>query len=266
MRLLIDDTFATSTYRLPTIEGWVTPPDDVSLEIVPDLAAPQVGSGDAALAPAFALIALHPSHEVHAASAVIADGVGAVAMRTPVRPDEIEATPVRLLDAAGAELLTRATLHPFYGITPTAWFHDGDAPEAARAEVVIVAGAEALREPEAGFSEDLSRAWFILTAQPVVGHVLLLPKEAPPEQQQLVIDFLAAAKKEGVTRRREWRMPLADSEGIARDRAAAFWAAQRLEMTEADRQALRALLTQGGAGLPQAREMHVTYYQRDGDD
>ena len=113
--------------------------------------------------------------------AVIADGNGAIAMRTPVRPDEVEATPVRLLDTSGiAELLARATLRPFYGIEPTGWVRDGDSPEAARAEVVIVEGAEALREPEAGFSEDLSRAWFILTAQPVVSHVLLVPRALPP--------------------------------------------------------------------------------------
>ena len=127
-------------------------------------------------------------------------------MRTPVRPDEVESTPVRLLDTSGiAELLARATLRPFYGIEPTAWVRASDSPEAARAEVVIVEGAEALREPEAGFSEDLSRAWFILTAQPAVSHLLLVPSALRPADLTSVLTFLAAAKTAGLARRREWR-------------------------------------------------------------
>lgn len=260
MRLLIDDTFATSTYTAPIVAGWVAPPDGLTFELVHDLSAADVGVDDAALAPALALTKLSQSHHVHSSVAVIADGVGTVAMRTPVRPDEIDATPVRLLNAGEAELLARATLKPFYGITPTIWISDEDAPEAASAEVVIVAGTEALREPEGGFSEDLSRAWFILTAQPVVSHVLLMPAELAPAQQQVVLDFLNTARTEGLARRREWRTALADREEVPRDRAGAFWAAQRLELQEADRQALRALLKQGSVGLPQTHRTNVTFF------
>lgn len=263
MRLLIDDTFATSTYTAPIAESWITPPDGLTVELVRGLSASNLGVDDVALAPAFALAVLSPSHLVHPNVAVIADGVGAVAMRTPVRPDEIESTPVRLLDAAESQLLARATLKPFYGITPTAWIRDDDAPEAARAEVVVVAGAEALREPEGGFSEDLSRAWFILTARPVVSHVLLMPAGMTPEQQQGALDFLSAARTEGLARRREWRAALADREDVSRDRAGAFWAAQRLELADDDRQALRALLTRGATGLPQAHESNVTFIEGD---
>lgn len=238
------------------------PPSVLTVELVPGLTASEVSEGDAAFAPTFVLLTLNSSHGVVAEVAVVADGVGAAAMRTPVRPDEVEATPIRLLDAYGAELLARATLKPFYGIEPTAWLHDGG-PNAARAEVVIVEGAEALREPEAGFCEDLSRAWFILTAQPVVSHVLLLPKEFSPEQQQAILEFLTVAKTEGLARRREWRVALADREGIARDRAGAFWAAQRLELQEADRQALRTLLKQGAAGLPHVGMANVTFMEGD---
>ncbi len=260
MRLLIDDTFATSTYTAPLPDGQVAPPDGLNLELVQDLRAADIGVDDSALAPAFALTGLSQSHLVHPSVAVIADGVGTVAMRTPVRPDEIEATPVRLLNAGEAELLARATLTPFYGINPTAWIRDSDAPEAARAEVVVVAGAEALREPEAGFSEDLSRAWFILTAQPVVSHALLLPNGLEPAQLSVVLDFLTTARTEGLARRREWRAELADREDVPRDRAGAFWAAQRLELQEADRQALRALLMQGSTGLPQTHRPNVTFW------
>ena len=59
---------------------------------------------------------------VHLVAAPMTHGAGAVAMRTPVRPDAIGTTPVRLFDtSSGAELLARATLTPFYGIDPASW-------------------------------------------------------------------------------------------------------------------------------------------------
>lgn len=259
MRLLIDDTFATSGYTVPLAEGWVTS-DGLPVDLVTGLTAAEIGAEDAALAPAMAVPALLQSHEIIPEFAVIADGVGAVAMRTPVRPDEITATPVRLLDAPGAELLARATLRPFYGIEPTAWLHNADSPEAVRAEVVIVDGAEALREPEGGFSEDLSRAWFILTNQPVVSHLLLAPREQPPDERQRLLEFLRATRDTSVTRRREWRMPLADREGIDRDRAGAFWAAQRLTLEAEDRQALLDLLHKGSSGTSRSALPDVKFY------
>src|SRR5215213_675882 len=182
VRLLIDDTFATSTYTVPITAGWISPPEGITIDIANQLAADAATEESVILAPASDILRLQQTHQVAGDVAVLADGNGAIAMRTPVRPDEVEATPVRLLDTSGiAELLARATLRPFYGIEPTTWVREGDSPEAARAEVVIVEGAEALREPEAGFSEDLSRAWFILTAQPAVSHLLLVPGALPPE-------------------------------------------------------------------------------------
>jgi predicted solute-binding protein len=188
-------------------------------------------------------------------------------MRTPVRPDEVEATPVRLLETSGvAELLARATLRPFYGVEPTRWVRDGDSADAARAQVVIVEGSEALREPEAGFSEDLSRAWFILTSQPVVSHVLLIPRAVSPVDSADIVAFLDAARREGLARRRDWRPPLADREGVGRDRASAFWAAQRLSLDEADRRALLDLLHKGSRGTSNAAPTNVTFIDGAGSD
>ena len=198
MRLLIDDTFATATYTIPITSGWVSPPDR---DHGRDRASPDGECRNRGERPPRSrhprfCVSSKPT-QVAGDIAVIADGNGAIAMRTPVRPDEVEATPVRLLETSGlAELLARATLRPFYGIEPTGWVRDGDSPEAARAEVVIVEGAEALREPEGGFSEDLSRAWFILTAQPVVSHVLLVPRALSSADLENVVD---------VPRRRENR-------------------------------------------------------------
>src|SRR5215204_5933877 len=260
VRLLIDETFATATYTIPITSGWVSPPVGITVEIANRLTGDSVTEESIILAPASEILRLQQTHDVAGEVAVIADGNGAIAMRTPIRPDEVEATPVRLLDTSGiAELLAGATLRPFYGIEPTSWVRDGDSPEAAQAEAVIVEGAEALREPEAGFSEDLSRAWFILTAQPVVSHVLLVPRTLPPNLLQEALTFLDAARTEGLARRPEWRPQLADREGVGRDRASAFWAAQRLKLELADRQALLNLLGQGSRGTSSPSPVNVTF-------
>ncbi len=260
MRLLIADTFATGTYTVPIASGWVSPPEPLAVELMDPLTSETATDETALLAPSSAILRLQQTHAVAVDVAVVADATGAIAMRTPVRPDEVEATPVRLLDAGGtAELLARATLTPFYGIEPTTWVRDDDSPDAARAEVVIVEGVEALREPEGGFSEDLSRAWFILTAQPVVSHVLLVPRTLPPELVLDVVTFLDAARTEGLARRRDWRPQLADREGIDRDRANAFWAAQRLKLDEPDRGALLDLLQRGSRGTSNPPPRNVEF-------
>jgi hypothetical protein len=260
VRLLIDDTFATATYSRPIISGWVSPPEGITVEIAHRLTANAATEESAVLVSASEILRLQQTHQVAGDVAVIADGNGAIAMRTPVRPDDVEATPVRLLETSGlAELLARATLRPFYGIEPTGWVRDGDSSEAARAEVVIVEGAEALREPEGGFSEDLSRAWFILTAQPVISHVLLVPRALPPADLTNISAFLDAARTEGLVRRREWRPELADREGVGRDRASAFWAAQRLKLEPADRQPLLDLLHKGSRGTSDPPPTNVVF-------
>lgn len=262
MRVLLDDTFATGTYTVPISLEWVSTPESLAVELVRHLSADTIAPSDSALVPASELRKLQTSHDVISDIAVIADGAGAIAMRTPVRPDEIDATPVRLLDAGGAaELLARATLHAFYGIAATNLVRDENAPDAPLAQVVIVEGAEALREPEAGFSEDLSRAWFILTAQPVVTHVFVAPRDLPDKRGRDIAAFLDAARIAGVARRSDWRPQLADREGVGRDRASMFWAAQRLRLNESDRRALLDLLAKGSRGTSSASPLHIRFRQ-----
>ena len=265
MRLLIDETFVTTSYTLPIVSGWVAPRDGIAVELVSGLSGRDVSPLEAALISASELAARHTSHDVIADVAVIADGTGAIAMRSPVRPDEIERTPVRVLGTSGtAELLARATMQPFYGITATAWIRD-DSAQAAQAEVVIVEGVEALREPEGGFSEDLSRAWFILTGQPVVTHLLLAPRQLASGQLGEVTGLLAAARSEALARRSEWRPRLADAEGVSRERAAALWSAQRLRLDHPDRQALLDLLDRGTGGASRLSTTDVEFKEGAGE-
>src|SRR5688500_3424859 len=131
MLLLIDETFATAPYTVPITSGWVSPPNGIIVEIANRPITDSASEERVVLASASEALYLQQTHDVAASVAVISDGNGAIAMRTPVRPDEVETTPVRLLDTSGvAELLARATLRPFYGIEPLSWVRDGDSPEA----------------------------------------------------------------------------------------------------------------------------------------
>ncbi len=260
MRLLIDETFATSTYTHPIIAGDLTPPDGLEVTLAPHLASEMVGAQDAALIASPAVLALQASHAIAPEIAVIAQDTGAVAMRAPVRPDEIAATPARLLDTGLlAEWLARALLRGFYGIEATGWVRDDNDPDVARAEVVIVEGAEALREPEGGLSEDLVRAWYILHNQFVVSHLLLLPRDISQDDAEQVITFLAAAREAALASRREWRPAQADREGIVSARAGAFWSAQGLALAEDDRDSLLLLLNEGRRGTSAPPVTDVTF-------
>lgn len=260
MRLLIDDTYATSTLTHPIAAGDITPPAGLDASLVPRLPPDLVGARDATLIASPAVLYLQETHLIAPELAVVAQDTGAVAMRVPVRPDEIEATPVRLLDTGLlGEWLARALLHQFYGIEATAWVREGNDPAVAQAEVVIVEGAEALREPEGGLSEDLVRAWYILHNQFVVSHLLLLPREATPEEAQHVIAFLATARETGLASRREWRPALAEQEDIVSARAGAFWTAQELSLTADDRDSLLVLLNAGRGGTSAPAPTNVTF-------
>ncbi|MEA2522828.1 MAG: chorismate dehydratase [Thermomicrobiales bacterium] len=243
MPIVIHDTLTTAPFLLPVTLNWVELP--LPVEGRAQLRGGDLSPEDVALIPAAEMAWLQESHLVVPDVALVATGEGAISMRVPVRPDEIDSTPVRLYDASGtAEILGRATLQPFYGITATAWTND----DSADAQVVIVEGAEALREPEAGLAEDLVRAWFILTAQPVVSHVLVAPKSldrAALAPALAAFDTLRATAHE---RRRDLRRELAEREGIDRDRLTRVYAAQRLSLEPEDRRALLMLLQRGNRG------------------
>ncbi|MCC6315702.1 MAG: hypothetical protein IT337_17020, partial [Thermomicrobiales bacterium] len=164
MRLLLDDTLATLPYMLPLVEGWIAP-GDLRPERRTALRAADLEPGDAALLPLPEAALLPELFGIVPGIAAIADGVGAYALRTPVRPDEIEGATVRLLDVSPVGVvLARATVGPYFGIAPIVWTPEAD----PAAQAVVVEGLAALRPVEGGFSEDLARAWFILTGLPVV--------------------------------------------------------------------------------------------------
>lgn len=250
MRLLIHDTLVTAPFVVGLAEAWVVPAEGIEAEARPDVPAAAVGAEDAALLPATEAAALGGSHRILPDAAIVAGAIGAVALRTPVRPDEVPAGPVRLLAVSGtSEVLARATLRPFYGIEPTGWPRRDDDPAAPQAQATIVDGAEALRPIEGGFAEDLCRAWLILSGTPAVSHLLVAPAAADRAALAPLLATLAALREAAHERRREWRPALAAREGIPPDRLYALLAEQRLALTTEDRRALRLLLERGGRGV-----------------
>ena len=247
MRLLLHRTLITAPFTVPLSAGWVSPAPGVTVEMRDQLRGADLDERDAALLPAAELSVVGATYRVVPDAAVVSEAVGAIAMRTPVRPDEVERGPVRLWGTSGAgEVLARATVRPFYGIEPTAWVREGE--EAAEAQVVIVEGAEALRPPEAGYAEDLCRAWFILTGMPVVSHVLVVPEGTERDALAPVSWLFSALRAVSHERRRELRGTVAEADKLSLDRVVPTLAAQRLALEEGDRRALLALLQRGSRG------------------
>jgi predicted solute-binding protein len=266
MRLVIHDTLSTAPWAYPFRVGWVSPAGDVEVQLRQQVRAAALGADEVALAPAPEAAAAQAGHAVAPEVAVVAGSVGAVAMRTPVRPDEVGPTAVRFWGTSGAgEVLARATLRPFYGIEPTGWVDD-DGEAAARAQVVIVEGAEALRSPEAGFAEDLCRAWFILTGAPAVSHVLLVPRGADRDALGPALATLAALRRAGHERRRELRRALADEHGLPLDRLNALFAEQRVELDAAARRALLMLLQRGTRGSTYPAPTGIAFLEPEAGD
>ena len=246
VRLLIDDALATAPYGVPLKAGWIdAPPGGVIAEARPGLTADVIGQEDIALVPVGELPVLQATHRVAPDAAIVFGETGTVALRCPVRPDEIERTPVRLWETSSFGLtLARAAIQPFYGIQPVAWSaHDDPA-----AQVVVVEGAEALRPPEAGFAEDLCRAWFILTGRPAVGYVLVVPRSAERGDVAPALETLTALREVGDDRRRDLRRILAEQAAGPMDRLQALFALMGLALEPSDRPSLLMLLQRGHGG------------------
>ncbi|MGI8482907.1 MAG: MqnA/MqnD/SBP family protein [Thermomicrobiales bacterium] len=207
MAILVDDALLTAAIRMPLVEKWIE--TDIPFEVRTGLRAADVGAGDVALIASPESTLLAATHIVASEVAVVVEGISPIVMRTPVRPDEIEATPIRLLNVSGpAEMLIRALLKPFYGITASSaqFITADDDPNAAKAQVVVIEGLEALQAPESGFQSDLAQAWYILTGSYFVSHVVVVGLEAQARGlADPAIAILKAAAAMGVERRREVR-------------------------------------------------------------
>lgn len=217
MRLHLDSTFITAPLVHPYAAGWESAPPGIDVVAKEGLTGRDIGADDLGLVPLPEVAWLQETHQIVPDVAVVAGNSGLVAMRCPVRPDGIGITPVRLVDVDGAgEILARATLRSFYGIHASSWSRSED----GEAEVVIVSGPLAVQAPEAGFSEDLCRAWVILTGDRAVSHVLLAPRATDRPSIEPAVAFLRRLLATGQDRRRDIRRDIAEPFGLDRDRLA----------------------------------------------
>ena len=252
MKLLRRGTLATAAVVGPFQAGWIDTSSGV--EFRASVTAADVGQHVAALVPSAEVAKLQSTHAVVPGVAVVTEGHGLIAMRTPVRPDEIVSTGVRLYNVSStAEVLARATLESFYGIVPASWIEE----DSSEAQIVVVEGAAALTQPEAGFSEDLVRAWFIMTGQPVVTHLFVVPNKTDSSR---VIALLEKAKAIGHERRRDLRRAVAERFEVDRDRLVELATSTRYELRDTDRRALMMLLQNGNKGFRYPYLWQIAYH------
>jgi hypothetical protein len=174
---------------------------------------------------------------------------GAVALRTSVRPDELEEVAIELDGVSRtAEAIARATVARFFGITVTDWTRDGSGDAA-----VVLEGYDAfIEEPEPAVVNDLVRAWFIMSGLPVATHVLVAPTElldSDPAAVERVVYQLKTAAATGVDRRREIRRNLHEHFPGDRDRLVAFHTEQTLSLTKTVRKGWLDLIRRVGHSM-----------------
>lgn len=251
MRLVLDDAIVTSQVVVPLREGWASLPGGYVVR--PNLTASDLAPDDIALLPAGEATDLAGTHRLVPDVAVVYGNAGVIAMRAPVRPDGIDETPIRLYHTSRtAELLIRALLRPFFGITACGFVSDEGESDA---QIVVIEGAEALNPPEAGFQEDLARAWFILTGLPLVSHVLVAPLAIGAGDVDPIIDGLRTAVAAGAERRREVRVTIAAQAEVDRDRLVEVTNGLRFQLEAADVQSLRQLVARGSWGTAHGRDL-----------
>ena len=258
MTLFVDDNLMTGMLAKPLREGWLE--TSVLFEVVANLTADKVGRGDVALISVAEASRLVDTHYIDPSIAVVSGlspdvPLSTMAMRTPVRPDGIEQSPIRMIDTSStAELLTRALIGSFFGISAEDFVHDAADPGAADAQVAIVDGLLGLTEPEMGFQEDLLKAWYVLTGTQVVYAVAVVGVEADGGEAEL--GLLRSALDLGVERRRDVRRILAgEDEAIDRGKLAAITNGLKYQLDPANINSASNMLARGTWGTNWLRHL-----------
>jgi hypothetical protein len=256
----VEDNLTTALIAEPIRQGWLEPSE--GLELVPVLTAEAVAQADA-----MALLGSIDGCLLAGRFTIITDvGVasrhnGAVALRSAVRPDELNDVTIGLDSVSRtAEAIARATVARFFGVTVSGWSREAAATEAE----VLEHNDAYIEEPEPAVVNDLVRAWFIMSGLPVATHVLVVPNELlanDPESVASVVDQLKTAASTGVERRREIRRNLHEHFPGDRDRLVAFHTEQSLSLTKTVRKGWLDLLRRVGHAMslpaPDALTFHT---------
>ena len=229
---------------MPIREGWGD--DAAGIELRAGITAADVTADDIALLPLPEATVLTQTHVIDRSVAIVHDGAGMVAMRTPVRPDEIDQVPVYLRDVgASGEVLTRALLRSYFGIEATELTRE-DPPDGA--QVVVSEGVAALQPAESGFREDLARSWFIMTGKAYVSHVTGVGVGAMARDPDDALARLRAALDLGWQRRRDVRLAIRETQEVDPGLLAEATGRMRFRMEPDDQEPARLLVERGTWG------------------
>lgn len=268
MTVLIDDALATSFLTTPIREAWFD--NAASIQIVSGLRAEDVSESDVALIQTPEATLLTRGHVIDRSVAIVQDGHGLIAMRTTVRPNEIDETTVYVNGVgASGEVLSRALLGPYFGITATNVVRQEPPTDAL---VVIAEGADALGQPEHGFTEDLARTWFILKGTAFVSHIAVVGVQALAEDADDQLGLLRSALDVGYERRRDVRRIIHEVTGVDREALSAVTGNMRFSLEPDDQEPLRSLIEQGtwgtrfGRSLPAFRDQLGKTYRVDEEE
>jgi hypothetical protein len=256
----VEDNLTTALIAEPIRQGWLEPSE--GLELVPVLTAEAVAQADAmALLGSIDGCLLADRFTIITDVGVASRHNGAVALRSAVRPDELNDVTIGLDSVSRtAEAIARATVARFFGVTESGWSRDAAATEAE----VLEHNDAFIEEPEPAVVNDLVRAGFIMSGLPVATHVLVVPNELlanDPESVASVVDQLKTAASTGVERRREIRRNLHEHFPGDRDRLVAFHTEQSLSLTKTVRKGWLDLLRRVGHAMslpaPDALTFHT---------
>jgi hypothetical protein len=256
----VEDNLTTALIAEPIRQGWLEPSE--GLELVPVLTAEAVAQADAmALLGSIDGCLLADRFTIITDIGVASRHNGAVALRSAVRPDELNDVTIGLDSVSRtAEAIARATVARFFGVTVSGWSREAAATEAE----VLEHNDAFIEEPEPAVVNDLVRAWFIMSGLPVATHVLVVPNELlanDPESVASVVDQLKTAASTGVERRREIRRNLHEHFPGDRDRLVAFHTEQSLSLTKTVRKGWLDLLRRVGHAMslpaPDALTFHT---------
>ena len=173
IRCLVEDNLTTALIAEPIRQGWLDPVD--GLELMLTLTAEAVAQADAmALLGSVDACLLADRYTIITDVGVASRHDGSVALRSAVRPDELDVVTVSLDGVSRtAEAIARATVARFFGITVNDWTRDS----ASNDPIVLEHNDAFIEEPEPVVVNDLVRAWFIMSGLPVATHVLAVPNE-----------------------------------------------------------------------------------------
>ena len=228
----LEANVATSQFSYPFQSGWVDTPewlilrDRVTDEFIDEDSCAFVDSIEATRH--------FETHSVVADVALVCTHRGPFVMRTTERPDEVQHATVQLGECSqAAEALARATIHHFYGIDVVDW---NRSPQSS--DVSILDEAEALTSHEDGYTEDLVRAWFILTSMSVPTHVFLAPtKKLESNQSEIksIVKLLRDSLAQATERRRELRRNISGDLGLDREHLTELLGDQKPRLTKSGR-------------------------------